>query len=239
MIRNTWATGCPASRFYTERGIPMADIKLNLKLLPNTTAVHIVSVDNECKELLFVIESTANAASATSATNAAASTAERLYDIPITAVNLKNAKVEPQTANAFTFTFKQEEQASVFFATEVGEYLYEPNKSILKAGAFKLISQRYGCSKLAASTHLYTSNEFIENFPGKIYTVEKSIPFSKKAIKEIAAQYPHADLSARNFPLDTNALKKLSGIKDGGNKHIFATSLNNGDKILIIANTKK
>ncbi len=226
---------------------PMADIKLNLKLLPNATAVHIVSVDNECKELLFVIESTANAASATSATNAAASTAEsaatstaeRLYDIPITAVNLKNAKVEPQTANAFTFTFKQEEQASVVFATEVGEYLYEPNKSILKAGAFKLISQRYGCSKLAASTHLYTSNEFIENFPGKIYIVEKSIPFSKKAIKEIAAQYPHADLSARNFPLDTNALKKLSGIKDGGNKHIFATSLNNGDKILIIANTKK
>ena len=92
---------------------------------------------------------------------------------------------------------------------------------------------------MAASTHLYTSNEFIENFPGKIYIVEKSIPFSKKAIKEIAAQYPHADLSARNFPLDTNALKKLSGIKDGGNKHIFATSLNNGDKILIIANTKK
>jgi hypothetical protein len=212
----------------------MADIKLNLKLLSNTTAVHIVSVDNECKELLFVIEATANAASA----------ATRLYDIPITAVNLKSAKAEPQTADArcmtsFTFSFTQEEQASVIYAAEVGEYLYEPNKSILKGGAFKLLSEKYNLKKLAPSTHLYTSNQEVDDFPGKIFKVEESTPFNKKTIKQIASQYPKADITARNFPLDTNALKKLSGIKDGGDRHIFATTLGNGEKVIVIARNRK
>jgi hypothetical protein len=242
----------------------MADIKLNLKLLPNTTAVHIVSVDNECKELLFVIEATANAASK----------AASLYDIPITAVNLKSAKAEPQTANtqtsntqtaephtanthtvntqtantqtadsrcmtSFTFSFTQEEQASVIYAVQVGEYLYEPNKSILKGGAFKLLSEKYNLKKLAPSTHLYTSNQEVDDFPGKIFKVEESTPFNKKTIKQIASQYPKADITARNFPLDTNALKKLSGIKDGGDRHIFATTLGNGEKVIVIARNRK
>ena len=208
---------------------PMADIKLNLKLLPNTTAVHIVSVDNECKELLFVIEATANAASA----------ATRLYDIPITAVNLKSAKADSRYMTSFTFSFTQEEQASVIYAAEVGEYLYEPNKSILKGGAFKLLSEKYNLKKLAPSTHLYTSNQEVDDFPGKIFKVEESTPFNKKTIKQIASQYPKADITARNFPLDTNALKKLSGIKDGGDRHIFATTLANGEKVIVIARNRK
>lgn len=212
---------------------PMADIKLNLKLLPNTTAVHIVSVDNECKELLFVIESAQESKVDSDCQN---QTVNTISQIPITAVNIKTN--QPQPAPGFTFTFTQEEQAGVIFATEIGEYLYEPNKSILKGGAFKLLSEKYNLKKLAPSTHLYTSNQAVEDFPGKIFTVEEAIVFNKKSIKQIAAKYPKADISARNFPLDTNALKKMSGIKDGGDKHIFATTLSNGEKMILIARNR-
>ena len=197
---------------------PMADIKLNLSLLPETAEIHIVSVDNECKELLFLLQPTKNS------------------PVTVTAVNLSSKGKEPQSIK---YTQAQEEDAIPHLTGVIGKYLYEPNKSVLKAGAFKLISQQFGCSKLAISTHLYTSNELIEKFPGKIYSIENTVPFSKKSIKEIAAKNPYADLSARNFPLDTNALKKLSGIKDGGDKHIFATTLSNGEKVMIIANINK
>lgn len=198
---------------------PMADIKLNLKLLPETTEVHIVSVDNECKELLFILYATDNTCN----------------------VLLKTVNIKPRqnVRECFSFTFDQEERAEVKYANKVGNFLYEPNKSILKAGAFKLVSERFNAPKLAPSTHLYTSGEPIEEFPGKIYEVEECIPFSKKSIKEIASKYPKADLTARNFPMDTNAVKKLSGIKDGGEKHIFATTLNSGEKIIIIASLRK
>ncbi len=198
---------------------PMADIKLNLKLLPETTEVHIVSVDNECKELLFILDATDNTGN----------------------VLLKTVNIKPRQngRECFSFTFDQEERAEVKYANKIGNFLYEPNKSILKAGAFKLVSERFNAHKLAPSTHLYTSDALIEEFPGKIYVVEECIPFSKKTIKEVASKYPKADLTARNFPMDTNAVKKLSGIKDGGEKHIFATTLNSGEKIIIIASLRK
>ena len=72
------------------------------------------------------------------------------------------------------------------------------------------------------------------DFPGKFFSVEEVIPFNKKTLKDVARRFPKADITARNFPLDTNSLKKLSGIKDGGERHIFAVTLSNGDKILII-----
>ena len=127
------------------------------------------------------------------------------------------------------------EKGNATYTSEVGKYLYEPNKGWLKAGAFNLVSERFKCDKLAVSTHLYTTDRLIEDFPGKTYIVEEVIPFNKKSLKELAKNFPKADISARNFPLDTNALKKLSGIKDGGTRHIFATTLHNGSKVLIIA----
>ena len=91
---------------------------------------------------------------------------------------------------------------------------------------------------LITAAQLESARQFVEDFPGKIYAVEEAIVFNKKSIKKIATKYPKADISARNFPLDTNALKKLSGIKDGGDKHIFATTLNNGEKIILIARNR-
>ena len=199
------------SRFVLIKVSPMADIKLNLKYLPNTRAVYIVTVENECKELLFLLDREHSGS-------------EPLIDV----VQKDNV----------TLLLSEEENATATYTSNLGKYLYEPGKGMLKAGAYKLISERYGCPKLAVSTHLYTSDEEINDFPGKTFYVEEVIPFNKKSLKEVAKRFPKADLTARNFPMDTNALKKLSGIKDGGSNHIFAVTLHNGEKVLIITSGK-
>ena len=202
------------SRYILVKVSPMADIKLNLKYLPKTKAVYVVSVDNECKELLFLLDSEHNGSEPV---------------IHCVDCNSRTGKME-----SFELKISDEESAAANYSNSVGAYLYEPNKALMKGGAYKLVSQRFNCGKLAPSTHLYTSEIQIADFPGKVFSVEEVIPFNKKSLKELAKRHPKADLTARNFPLDTNALKKLSGIKDGGNRHIFAVTLTNGDKVLII-----
>jgi hypothetical protein len=199
------------SRFVLIKVSPMADIKLNLKYLPNTRAVYIVTVENECKELLFLLDR------------------EHSGSEPLINVVQKDD---------VTLLLSEEEAATATYTSTPGKYLYEPGKGMLKAGAYKLISERYRCQKLAVSTHLYTSDEEITDFPGKTFCIEEVIPFNKKSLKEVAKRFPKADLTARNFPMDTNALKKLSGIKDGGSNHIYAVTLHNGEKVLIITSGK-
>lgn len=202
------------SRYILVKVSPMADIKLNLKYLPKTKAVYVVAVDNECKELLFLLDSEHNGSEPV---------------IQCVDCNSRTGKME-----SFELKISDEESAAANYSNSVGAYLYEPNKAVMKGGAYKLVSQRFNCGKLAPSTHLYTSEIQIADFPGKVFSVEEVIPFNKKSLKELSKRHPKADLTARNFPLDTNALKKLSGIKDGGSKHIFAVTLTNGDKVLII-----
>ena len=199
------------SRFVLIKVSPMADIKLNLKYLPNTRTVYIVTVENECKELLFLLDREHSGA---------------------------EPSIDVVQKDNVTLLLSEEENATATYTSTPGKYLYEPGKGMLKAGAYKLISERYRCRKLAVSTHLYTSDEEINDFPGKTFCVEEVIPFNKKSLKEVAKRFPKADLTARNFPMDTNALKKLSGIKDGGSHHIFAVTLHNGEKVLIITSVK-
>lgn len=231
------------SRYILVKVSPMEDIKLNLSLLPQTKEIYVIAVDNECKELLFLLE--ANSLLKEDSLNSG-------EDTKISAVNLssKEHKTESLTENlneqisrdlhkCFSFTLTQENNAVATYTSELGAYLYEPSKALLKSGAYKLISSHYGVDKLALSTHLYTSNELKEEFLGKIYSIKEVIEFNKKSIKAVAKHYPNADITARNFPLDTNGIKKLSGIKDGGSHHIFATTLTNGKRVVIITECKK
>ena len=214
---------------------PMADISLNLKLLPNASAVYIVTVDNECKELLFLLNRNNKKAPDINVVF--------LYN-KLNINKIQNNKSECAIksnleVSDFELIVQKDnvtEKGVATYTSQVKSYLYELGKGWLKAGAFNLASQRYNCEKLAVSTHLYTSQEQINEFPGKAYRVEEVIQFNKKSLKELAKRFPKADITARNFPLDTNALKKLSGIKDGGERHIFATTLHNGDKVLIVTN---
>ena len=126
---------------------PMLDIQQALTQLPFCKEVHVVSVDNECKELLFLLENCF----------------ER--EATIHCVNIPK-----ESTQHFEFNFEQERAASNSLG-EVENYLYEPDASILKAGAFKTVGQQFNLTKLATNTHLYTSTELQQNYPGRIIKV--------------------------------------------------------------------
>ena len=105
---------------------------------------------------------------------------------------------------------------------------------MLKAGAFRLLSQRYNLEKLAPSTHLYTADNLPEGFPGKCLEVESVMEWSKASLKELKQTYDRLEMTALNFPLATDALRSRLGIPGGGTHHLFATTLSGKSKILII-----
>ena len=200
---------------------PMADIKESLKLLPQTAEVHVVALNNECKELLFVMQKDAGEEN-------------RGENALIKGINLAST-AESAPAKSFRFRLSEEESAVATYASDLGKYLYEPYRHISKCGAFKLLSKRYGIAKLSGNTHLYTSEKAVDEFPGKKYAVKEVCHYSKKCMKEIAKRFPTINLTSKNFPLESDRMKELYKIKDGGNLHLFATTLDDSKKILIIA----
>ncbi len=207
---------------------PMADLKLTLDLLPGTVAVHILSVRNECKELIFVIEKDAwNAAQEKDAGQDPASAP--VFSPLINCVNF-TASGKKET---YSFTLAEETNAPTLLACSVGSYVYEPNASILKAGAFKSIAARMQLNKLHVSSHLYTSDSRIADFPGRIFQVEEIIPFHGKNLKNITRALPQANLTVRNFPLSADELRKRLKLKEGGDTYLLATTLAGGEKVLI------
>lgn len=194
---------------------PMADIEETLRLLPETREVHVLAVKNECKELLFVLENNQPS----------------LSPIKIQAVNLQ-PKAVPQV---FAFSPEEEKEAGQQLTDRIGNFLYEPNAALLKSGAFKLIACRYGLYKLHRHSHLYTSDTFCPEFPGRSFRVSEIIAFSGKQIKSLGKQIPQANLTVRNFPLSVAELRKRCNIKEGGDIYLFATTLSNEHKVLIKA----
>lgn len=190
---------------------PMADIQHTLQLLPQTTGVHVVSVKNECKELLFILERTT-----------------ALVDPLITCVNLASESTE-----SFSFTLADERDTAAGMAAGIGRFLYEPNASLLKAGAFKCVADRMGVAKLQVSSHLYTSDNLVELFPGRKFAVQEVYPFTGKLAKELHKTVPKANITVRNFPLSVQELRKRTKIAEGGDVYIFATTNVNGDKLLV------
>lgn len=196
---------------------PMADIAQTLKLLPETTEIHVVSVRNECKELLFVIEREKK---------------EQPF-VRILCINFPaNADVE-----RFEFTLEEERNATPPFVQSIDQYLYEPNASLLKAGAFKIITAKYPIKKIHVNSHLYTSDLLINDFPGRVFQVEEILPFSSTLCKQIAKELPKANITVRNFPLTVDALRKKTKIREGGEIYLFATTHANESRVLI--KTKK
>lgn len=192
---------------------PMADLQLTLKLLTHTTEIHVLSVKSECKELLFVIERDVN------------------VETPeVYCVNF----VADGREEIFRFNYIQEQASDVtIFDSKVDAYLYEPNASLLKAGAFKIVAARFGIKKLQISSHLYTSDRFVDTFPGRIFEVDTVLPFTGKLCKDISRDIPQANITTRNFPLAVDELRKRTKIRDGGDIYLFATTLANKEKVLI------
>ena len=191
---------------------PMLDLSLALKHLKYVREVHIVSVNNECKELLLLLQKESSSS-----------------DITIYCEHIVNASEH----QSFSFTQEQERTSDCPLATEVGAYLYEPNASILKAGAYRSLTQTYACKKLHASSHLYTSEDFIEDFPGRRFRVEAVSGFGKKELKEFLQGMEKANLTIRNFPSSVADLRKRLKLKEGGDDYLFATTLADESKVII------
>jgi len=103
----------------------------------------------------------------------------------------------------------------------------------MKSGAFKLIGNRFGIYKLHINTHLYTSNELLPEFPGRVFEVVKTWSNSNIEMKDMAKHLPKANISTRNYPLSVEELRKKLKIKDGGDIYLFACILANEEKVII------
>ncbi|MDY0388875.1 MAG: hypothetical protein RBT65_17515 [Methanolobus sp.] len=196
---------------------PMEDIKAAASECGNVSLAQIISVDNECKELLLHLDKNHIANNAT---------------MTINAVSLKKNEAN----SLFTFTYDQEKDASCYYCeNELDKYIYEPDVSVLKAGAFKLVAQRFNLKKIANNTHLYSASFANSSFPGKVFEIKEVAEYSKNAIRNLSKSYPKANIVTRNFPLGANALRKVLKIGDGGTVTIFGCTLNSGVKKLVIS----
>lgn len=189
---------------------PMLDIKDALGELREVREMHIVSVDNECKEMLVVMQK------------------GYAEEPEITAVNIgKNGQ------QRFTFKMSEEQNAECAIAEEIGKYIYEPNTALMKAGAYRLLTERYGVKKLHPNTHVYTSDEMVEDFPGRRFQVMSTGSLTKGNRPETLKDVKKGNISARNFPMKPEEIKRQLKMSDGGENYIFAVTAR-GDKKIII-----
>lgn len=197
---------------------PMADIRVLLSELPEASEVHILSSENECKEVL-VLMLRDNAVPA--------------GDIPITAVELSSG----DNAAEFHFTLREENEAAADLAapSEITGFLCEPSPALLKSGAFKLPAVRFGLRKISASTHFYTAPAPVGHFPGKIRRIIEVLPFHKAAIRDFRKKYPACSVTARNFPITSEELRRRLGTAESDTLRVLATTASDGTRLLIVS----
>ena len=193
---------------------PMLDWHRAVSELNCVREVHIISVNNECKELLLVLS------------------ARNMGNLRIYCVN---------DAQSFVCEESDMEASSVKIAPstlEEMQYLYEPNASLMKAGCFGVLSGRYDARMLSKNSHLFVSREPIAAFPGRSFRIIAVSSFNKKELKRHLSGITKANIATRNFPLSVVELRKRLKLKDGGETYIFATTLSDESHVLVITNKK-
>ena len=178
---------------------PMLDLTQAVKALPQAKwDIHVVAIKNEVKEVLLVSHPRESAGEPT-----------------ITAIDIDKRE------QAFVFTREEEKEAQPQIVNDTwsnGAFLYEPNATILKAGAYKLVAARFGLRKLDPNTHLYTSDTLVEHFPGRVWRI-KEAPFQ---LSPKGARDKQANVLTRNYPLTPEQLKKKLHLRDGGAAYVIA-----------------
>ena len=204
---------------------PMLDWHRAVSELSHVREVHIISVNNECKELLLVL-------SARNMGDMEASSADgevkRAGNLRIYCIN---------DAQSFVCEESDMEASSVKIAPstlEEMQYLYEPNASLMKAGCFGVLSGRYDARMLSKNSHLFVSREPIAVFPGRSFRIIAVSSFNKKELKRHLSGITKANIATRNFPLSVAELRKRLKLKDGGEIYIFATTLSDESHVLVI-----
>ncbi len=188
---------------------PMLDINLALNQLKQIQKLFIVSLNNECKELLFLLKK------------------EKTEQVTISCINITSKNIEKLDF------YKKEESECIANLGPLNQYIYLPNASILKAGAFKLISIKYPVKKLAQNSHLYTSDEIIKDFPGRIFKVITQVKGNQKKVKKYFKGLKR-ELISRNYPLTTNQIKEKLHITTGSNSdYVIFTQNRESEKLIL------
>ena len=181
--------------------------------------VHIVSVRNECKELLLVSQRTKGETDDKTATEKA---------LQVFCVNDNNI-VSYSLDEALSTS-----QRLLSAAPKAGQYLYEPNASLMKAGCFALLTVRYPLSALSLNSHLFVSEEAINDFPGRQFEITAVSSFNKKELRRSLSGIDKANLAVRNFPMSVADLRKRLKIKEGGDIYLFATTDAESNHLLFV-----
>jgi hypothetical protein len=189
---------------------PMLDLYASVQQLKCVAEVHVVSVANECKELLLMLDK------------------RKIGEPTIHCVNIVDSGVQ-----SYIFTRTEEEISNCMWANSVNNYLYEPNASLLKAGAFRNLAVRFGLSKFHTNTHLYTSDQLLFEFPGRIFQVTGYSSFNKKELRNLLQGIEKANITVRNFPISSVDLHKRLHLGDGGDVYLFVTTIANGQHLII------
>lgn len=185
---------------------PMFDISVGLNELKDVTEIHIVAVDNEVKELLWLLK--------------------KANEKPL---KIKTVNFTKSGKEVFNFNWNEAEKATYSLPQK---YLYEPNSAILKSGAFNLISNKLKLDKLNKNTHLYTSKSLID-FPGRSFVIENVVPYTKAEMRA-ALTFKKANITTRNFPESVTKLRKKWKIADGGEVYLFFVTDLEGKREMLV-----
>lgn len=183
---------------------PMLDLSIGLKELQQVLEIHIVAVNNEVKELLWILS-------------------EEIK----TALWIKTINFQSDTLQRFDFIYGDKSQAVY---SRPLTYLFEPNAAILKAGAFQELCGAFEVQKLAPHSHLYTARDLVD-FPGRRFKIQQVIPYHKEAMRSLTKIKAH--ITTRNFPESVAVLRKRWKMQDGGDRYLFFTTLENEERIVL------
>lgn len=197
---------------------PMVDLTDVLRKLKGVKELHIVGVKNECKEVLVKAHS---------------------FDDSVCAGCVEVHCVDFLTSGKIEYVFSLLGGMEISLTDGgVKRHLYEPDVTLMKAGAFGSLCARYPVWQLDVDTHLMTSDEWIPEFPGRVFEVEEMIPFSSKVLKRLKKEIPHANIAVRNFVMTADELRKKTGIKDGGEVYLFGAKVKDMGQMLLICRKK-
>lgn len=187
---------------------PMLDWRKAVADLGKVNEVHIISVDNECKELLLILSKTKKPLRVFCVNN------DECFEV------VEGISSQPRPL------------------PQDMRYLYEPNASVMKAGCFDLIEQRFGVVQLERNSHLFVSDKEILGFPGRQFLIEKRTSMNKRELKAALADVDQANITVRNFPMSVAELRKRLKLKEGGDVYIFATTISDEGHQLLVCRKK-
>lgn len=187
---------------------PMLDWRKAVADLGKVNEVHIISVDNECKELLLILSKTKKPLRVFCVNN------DECFEV------VEGISSQPRPL------------------PQDMRYLYEPNASVMKAGCFALIEQRFGVVQLERNSHLFVSDKEISRFPGRQFLIEKRTSMNKRELKAALADVDQANITVRNFPMSVAELRKRLKLKEGGDVYIFATTISDEGHQLLVCRKK-